>query len=175
MSRPGRVISIEMTPFKEVQRLRENAIVKVTLLFLAASAAWMLWIALQAGAHSIVRGLAAVPALVSWALIAWLWVGRLETEVGSEQVCLRYWPLWFPKRIALSEIESSEAIQYRPIRDYGGWGIRWGRGGWIWNVYGNRGVRLNFNNGKHFVIGTQQPDPLAAAIEAARGSLNREL
>ncbi|MHC4643443.1 MAG: hypothetical protein ACYS32_17515, partial [Planctomycetota bacterium] len=56
---------------------------------------------------------------------------------------------------------------YKPILEYGGWGIRCsftGKGK-AYNVSGNKGVQLVFTNGKKLLIGSQQPDDLAAAIE----------
>ena len=58
--------------------------------------------------------------------------------------------------------------QYRPILDYGGWGIRWGPGkGWAYNVSGNRGVQLELLDGKQLLIGSQNPEKLAQMIGKA--------
>jgi hypothetical protein len=58
---------------------------------------------------------------------------------------------------------------YRPIRDYGGWGIRYGRNGKAYNVSGNRGVMLEFSHGQKLLIGSQKPGDLANAIGLAFG------
>jgi hypothetical protein len=58
---------------------------------------------------------------------------------------------------------------YRPIRDYGGWGIRYGRGGKAYNVSGNRGVMLELSDGQKLLIGSQRPEELANAINLALG------
>ena len=66
-------------------------------------------------------------------------------------------------------IASVEVVQYHPIRDYGGWGLRFGRDGErIYNARGDRGVRLRLRDGSRLLIGSQRPDDLALAIEAAR-------
>lgn len=41
-------------------------------------------------------------------------------------------------------------------RDYGGWGIRYGRKGKAFNVFGSRGLQLEFTNGKRLLIGSQK-------------------
>ncbi|NVL91956.1 MAG: hypothetical protein HWN71_02845 [Desulfobacterales bacterium] len=55
-------------------------------------------------------------------------------------------------------------MTYNPLKDYGGWGIRYGRGGRAYNVSGNRGVYLELSNGKSLLIGSLQPEELARAI-----------
>jgi hypothetical protein len=37
-----------------------------------------------------------------------------------------------------------------------------------YNVSGNRGVQLEFSNGKRLLIGSQRPEDLAAAISRAK-------
>ena len=69
----------------------------------------------------------------------------------------------------LSTLKKYEVQTYRPIRDYGGWGIRYGRGGKAYNVSGNRGVMLELSDGQKLLIGSQKPDDLANAISSAFG------
>jgi hypothetical protein len=92
---------------------------------------------------------------------------RLITEVNGGQILLRYIPLW-RRTLRLEEIAGSELVTFRPLRDFGGWGIRRGRSGWAYTVRGTRGVRLTFHSGTPLVIGSQQPERLYQAIEAAR-------
>ncbi len=98
-------------------------------------------------------------------LLFWILSVRLETEVRADGVHLRFRALWFPKTIPWRQIESAEAVEYRPILHYGGWGIRCGWKGWAWNVSGSRGVKLRHPGGKTFLIGSAQPDGLARAID----------
>ena len=56
-------------------------------------------------------------------------------------------------------------MQYHPILDYGGWGIRWALKGKAYNISGNNGVRLDFYDGKHLLIGSQRSEEFAASIE----------
>jgi hypothetical protein len=62
-------------------------------------------------------------------------------------------------------------VTYHPIRDYGGWGIRFsltGKGR-AYNVSGNRGVLLTLSNGKRLMLGSQRAEELASAIATAKG------
>jgi hypothetical protein len=114
--------------------------------------------------------LGGVIALVVFVVVAGLLgLGALRTEVRPDGLYLRLVPITRQHRFSWSEIESAEACRYRPILDYGGWGVRFGRGGRAYNVYGDRGVQLVFADGRRLLVGSQRPDELAAAIAAARG------
>ncbi len=94
---------------------------------------------------------------------------RLWVRVEPNNLVVRFRPLLF-KRISLSDIQSCEARSYRPIAEYGGWGVRYsisGRG-WAYNVSGNQGVQLELKNGKRILIGSQHAGELAEAINKAR-------
>jgi hypothetical protein len=98
-----------------------------------------------------------------------LGVLRMTTEVAPGSV--RVWFGWVPtyrRLIDLSAVVRIEVVQYRPFRDYGGWGIRIGRDGErVLNARGDRGVRLFFSDQQKLLIGSQKPEALAAAIERA--------
>ena len=48
-----------------------------------------------------------------------------------------------------------------------GWGIRYHGRGWLWNVSGLDAIRLDLTKGSPFFIGTDKPEALEAAINAA--------
>jgi hypothetical protein len=55
---------------------------------------------------------------------------RLETTVSGDHVSVQFgWLPVFHKRIPLRDIERAEVCSYRPLRNFGGWGWRSGRGG----------------------------------------------
>ena len=72
--------------------------------------------------------------------------------------------------IRFDEIENVEAITYSPIKDYGGWGIRYRYKAKAYNVRGNKGVKVNLKNGRHILIGSQNHNALANAIDNFIGS-----
>ena len=94
------------------------------------------------------------------------WFIRLVTEVRTGGVFVRLWPFPF-SRIRLDGATSIRSVTYRPIRDYGGWGyrIKLGTGKRAWNARGDRGVLIEYDNGKSMLIGSQSPDRLLRAIE----------
>ena len=95
---------------------------------------------------------------------------HMTTEVTPTEV--RVWFGWVPiyRRVVLiTSIQRYHVVEYRPIIDYGGWGIRTGRDGErVLNARGNRGVRLELADGSKLLIGSQRSEELAETIERAR-------
>ncbi|MDR2981973.1 MAG: hypothetical protein LBV12_06965 [Puniceicoccales bacterium] len=87
----------------------------------------------------------------------------LETRIQRDGVYYRLFPLnLIGKKKSWEEIENAYTCQYRPLIDFGGWGIRvnfFGKG-WAWNVSGNKGLQLILTNGKRILIGTQKPEEI---------------
>lgn len=99
-----------------------------------------------------------------------LFTARLMTEVRSDGLYLKFTPFHRDfRKINWHEIRRFGTRVYRPIREYGGWGIRYGCSGMAYNVSGNRGVQLELVSGKRILIGSQRADELAAAIAEASG------
>ncbi len=96
---------------------------------------------------------------------------KLITEVRKEGLYIRFYPfhfsfIFFPIR----NIQSYEVLTYNPIRDYGGWGIRYGLKGTAYNAKGNRGVCFEFTGGskvKKLMVGSQVPEKLSEAVSRA--------
>ncbi len=95
-------------------------------------------------------------------------VMRLTVRVDRQFLRVRYRP-FFHRRVPLSEIASWQVRTYRPLLEYGGWGIRYGgpRKGWAYNAGGNRGVQIELANGRRFLLGSRRPEELAQALERA--------
>ena len=51
---------------------------------------------------------------------------------------------------------------------WSGYGVRLMRNGWLYNVAGRRAVDLELRNGRHVRLGSDEPEALAQAIDAAR-------
>lgn len=91
---------------------------------------------------------------------------RMTTYVAPDRLRVTIVP--FPRKSwPVSEIASCEAVTYRPLVHYGGWGWKWSlRRGPAYTMRGNRGVMVRRTNGKQFLIGSQRPEELAAAIRS---------
>lgn len=92
---------------------------------------------------------------------------KLSVRMDGKVLHIRFVPL-VKRDIPLEEIARWEARTYRPLVEYGGWGVRYGLRGVAYNVSGNRGVQLELANGKRLLIGSQRAEELAAAISLAK-------
>lgn len=95
---------------------------------------------------------------------------RLVTEVSPEGVGVRLAPFQRRgRRYTWNEVAGFGAVRYRPLREFGGWGIRGTRRHGAYNARGDAGVRLELADGSTFLIGSQEPERLEATIAAATG------
>lgn len=111
--------------------------------------------------------LALVVLLLDAGILGFMYSLKLVTEVQSDGIHIRFFPL-FRQTIPFDRISSFYARTYRPILEYGGWGVRFSWKGRAYNVRGNRGVQLVMTDGKRLLIGSQRADELEQALEAAR-------
>ena len=85
---------------------------------------------------------------------------HMTTEVTPTDV--RVWFGWaptYPRSCRSARSARIEVVTYRPIADYGFWGIRAGRDGERALIArGNRGVRLELTDGTRLLIGSQRPE-----------------
>ena len=116
-------------------------------------------------------GVGAIALALVFGLFALFWTTRLETEVRGDLLRVRFAPLQ-PKGVEFSvkSLKSFEAVTYDPIREYGGWGIRFGRNGRAYNVSGNRGVQLVLEDGKRFLVGSGRAEELCTSLHRARNN-----
>jgi hypothetical protein len=91
---------------------------------------------------------------------------RLESEVRQDGIYVRFFPFHLSfRKIAFSELQKAYARTYRPILEYGGWGIRGIGRRRAFNVSGNQGVQLEFTDGRRLLIGSQQAEQFESAIK----------
>jgi hypothetical protein len=106
--------------------------------------------------------------LIMAAIIFLVLKAKLLTEITEHAIQFRFPPfINKPRVIHKNEIERFEVRNYKPIKEYGGWGIRLGirKGGIAYNVHGSIGLQLYLVNGKKILIGTQRKDAIHSAME----------
>jgi hypothetical protein len=85
--------------------------------------------------------------------------------VDDRSLRFRFYPVHVNYReTALSEISAAEEVKYRPVMEYGGWGIRFRRNIRAYTIRGNEGVMLTFADGRKILLGSQKADKLLKAI-----------
>ncbi|WP_199249356.1 DUF6141 family protein [[Phormidium] sp. ETS-05] len=98
-------------------------------------------------------------------LPAVVYVTKLTTEVRTDGLYLSFYPILFYQiKIPYENVVKCDVKKYYPLRDYGGWGVRYGPKGKAYNVSGDRGVQLELANGERILIGSGNPEQLATAI-----------
>ena len=91
---------------------------------------------------------------------------KLITNVRQDGLYVKFAPFHFSfKKIQLDNLKRHYVRVYNPIREYGGWGIKYGKMGKVYNVSGNRGMQLEFTDRKGLLIGSQKSEQLDSAIE----------
>lgn len=99
--------------------------------------------------------------------IIWLFLKMsLQVEIKQDGIHYRFLPLqnkW--KQIRDDEIESFEVRTYRPVSEFGGWGIKGSSRKKAYNVSGNIGLELVLKNGRKVLFGTQKSQAIKYAME----------
>ncbi len=89
------------------------------------------------------------------------YVLRLRTKINQDGISFTFKPfINKPKVFKWENIKEAYVRKYKPIWEYGGWGIRYGLKGRAYNMSGNKGLQLILNSGKKILIGTQKPEEL---------------
>jgi hypothetical protein len=94
---------------------------------------------------------------------------HMTTEVAATGLCVCFgWAPTYPRIVSIDTIRSVEVVNYRPIADYGFWGVRAGRDGErAFIARGTRGVRIELIDGSKLLIGSQRPEVLASVLDGA--------
>jgi hypothetical protein len=117
-----------------------------------------------------IMGLICLTLILSGILCVWAPYFTLHVKLTSQNLQLRFWPIK-NKLIPASQITAWKIIEYRALKEYGGWGLRYSRkkGHWAYIMGGNQGVIISLANGEEVLVGSQQPAALVRALEKRKG------
>jgi hypothetical protein len=96
-----------------------------------------------------------------------IFTSRLDTVIKSDGIYVRFFPFHLTfKHYKWNSLTKSFVREYSPITEYGGWGLRLGLfgKGTAFNVSGDKGLQLEFNNHKKLLIGTNKPAELTETL-----------
>lgn len=135
--------------------------VAVGVLVIAAGTMWVLV------ATPIALGYSAFVLLIV-GLVSSMLVWRVTVGAGGLRV--RSAIGWPDYRFALGDIESVSSIEVDPVRDFGGWGIRWG-GHRRWGVITRRGeaIEVHRRDGSAFIVTVPSAGEGAALLASLAG------
>ena len=94
----------------------------------------------------------------------WFFSLRLDTVIKEDGIHLRFFRLTKPQYYPWEKIARFDIVKYKPITDYGGWGIRGERRNMVYTVSGNKGLQLYLSNGSKVLIGTRRPKEMEKAL-----------
>jgi Family of unknown function (DUF6141) len=105
---------------------------------------------------------------------------KLKTRITDYGIYYRFYPFQFKERlIEWHELKDAYIREYNSFHEYGGWGIRTGttKTGNAINISAasNKGLQLQFTNGKLLLIGTKRSTEIQQIIDKIMqaGKINR--
>jgi hypothetical protein len=148
---------------------------------------WWLWLILIGVWSSMVYSIITAPPQTNAAVFVSFGIGillpvlfwqmRLITRITEEGIYVRFIPFHFKEKFFPWEtITASYVRTYSPLKEYGGWGIKYGFNGQglVYNVAGNVGLQLQFKEGEAILIGTQKGEEIKQVL-AALGQLTESV
>jgi hypothetical protein len=152
--------------YNETQHFRQLwiwAIVTVPTIVTISSLAWSIFNTQSNKSILILTTL--ILGIFLSSIIYLIYTASLDTKITDDGIFIKFRPFhrkWI--RYPFESIQAAESCKYNPIRDYGGWGIRYGLKGKAYNVSGNMGVLIKFSAGKTLLIGSKNHLELTSAI-----------
>ena len=97
-----------------------------------------------------------------------IYLAELRVEVFEDGLKYQFFPFHIKVyEIRFADIDSFKELIYSPLKDYGGWGMKYSFSGTAYNVSGNKGVKIFLKNGKKVLFGTQKPYEFFEALNKA--------
>jgi hypothetical protein len=154
--------------FREDQRFRGPWIwtaIAIDLVVTAIVCGAILYRSGQEDARAAIYATGLIIIAVNAGVIALLLITKLQIEVSRQGIFVRLYP--FQRRVRkidLDGVTGARLVSFRPIRDYGGYGLRVRRDGKAYIVQGEQGVRLDYANGYHILIAARNAEVLHEAV-----------
>ncbi len=104
---------------------------------------------------------------VSVVLIVLFAVANLKIEIDEFYLTYQFFPFHFSKKkIHWEDVKRAYIRTYKPLIEYGGWGIRYSfKNGTAYNLSGKTGLQLELKNGKKILFGTQRQEDLQQVMQ----------
>ena len=147
---------IDQTIFYEKQQFRQVWIWMILILILL-----ILLIPIISGVFGIFLNI--ILLTIGYCFIWLFYSMKLITEIKKDGIQITFTP-FTNFIIPFNKIRSYKIREYRPILEYGGWGIRFNRTGKAYTVSGKIGMQIELSNGKEILIGTENPDKLLQSL-----------
>lgn len=144
------------TEFTEIQQFRQKWLWTLLLGITAISTYFSF---LDAGLRAATILLAVLTVILSG-----LYSVRLVTKIGVEKISYQFYPFHLKERSINTSERDIEVSKYSPLKEFGGWGLRWRPGKVAFSVSGSHCIRINSDTGREIVLGTQKPEKAEKAL-----------
>ena len=146
--------------FYEVQRI--DTIWPIGIFALAIVSNWVLYFLLGHDELSFFYvSMGSIVLICSFLLML-----RLYTKVNSGGIHYRFFPFHLSwKTIHWKDIKVAEMRKFRPLQEYGGYGLRYGKSGYAYILSGKVGLQLVYKDQKKLLIGTSTYHNMQENIE----------
>ncbi|MFN6038039.1 MAG: DUF6141 family protein [Bacteroidota bacterium] len=160
----------EQVLFKENQKFRKWWV--MLLIFIMNGFLWILFfyqVVLKhpIGADNMSDASLIIALAINEIITVMFFIVRLETVVTASKISVRFFP--FHRKPINTKIENIKAIfirEYKPIKEYGGWGIKGSSANRAYNISGNIGLQLILHDNTKILVGTNNPSEVDAAISS---------
>jgi hypothetical protein len=90
---------------------------------------------------------------------------KLTVIIDSKGIHYKFFPFhWKFKYISWDSVDKFGVVTYNPLKDYGGWGVRFSKKGKAYGTDGDKGLQLYLKSGKKILLGTQKANDLVAFL-----------
>lgn len=111
-----------------------------------------------------------IPIIISVLITLLFIIIRLNLIIDGDGVHVKLFPFHFSYRtFRWNEIEKIYVRKYKPISEYGGWGLKGYRNNRAINLSGDMGLQLELKSGKKVLIGTVHAEELSQFIQKQSG------
>lgn len=102
-----------------------------------------------------------IPLLVITLLALFISSLKLKTIINKEGIRIKLTPFQSDTEVhSWNDIATARIRTYRPVPEYGGWGLRQGKSGRAVTLFGTCGLQIELKSGEKFLVGTFRPAEL---------------
>lgn len=110
--------------------------------------------------------------LISGTVLVFLLLLQLTVSINEQGISFKYFPYIRTMRTyCWEEIQSAGLITYKPISDFGGWGLKRSKKyGQAYTTKGNKGLWVQLKDGRSFVLSIIDTRQVSACLDQITGS-----
>jgi len=124
-----------------------------------------IFLQIQAGHEPKIHAGMLIPVVIVFAITILFVFLRLDTIIDDAGIHVRFFPFHLSFRhYGWETIASCFVRKYKPLLEYGGWGIRGAGKNKALNVKGNMGIQIEFFDGKRLLIGTSKFEEVSKVL-----------